>query len=139
MSMRRAWLVAFLFALPAFAATPKAAKPKPAPLTAEQRSAQALMKPMSLRDRVAQLVIVVADGDVYSTKSPDYEKYRHLVADLRVGGIIINNASQNGLVRNAEPHALALFLNQMQRLARTPLLVASDFERAASMRVTGGT
>ena len=27
----------------------------------------------------------------------------------------------------------------MQRLAKTPLLVASDFERAASMRVTGGT
>jgi beta-N-acetylhexosaminidase len=27
----------------------------------------------------------------------------------------------------------------MQRLAKTPLLIASDFERAASMRVTGGT
>ena len=94
---------------------------------------------MSLRDKVAQLVIVAADGDVYSTKSPDYEKYRHWIADLRVGGIIINNASQYGLVRNAEPHAMALFLNQMQKLARTPLLVASDFERAASMRVTGGT
>ena len=94
---------------------------------------------MSLRDKVAQLVIVNANGDVYSTKSPDYEKYRHWVADLHVGGIIINNTSQYGLVRNAEPHVLALFLNQMQRLAKTPLLVASDFERAASMRVTGGT
>ena len=34
---------------------------------------------------------------------------------------------------------MALFLNQMQKLAKTPLLVAADFERAASMRVTGGT
>ncbi len=136
MSMRGTRLMAtLLLALPIIAAT----KSKPAALTAEQRAAQALMKPMSLRDKAAQLVIVVADGDVYSTKSPDYEKYRHWVADLRVGGIIINNASQNGLVRNAEPHALAVFLNQMQRLARTPLLVSSDFERAASMRVTGGT
>jgi beta-N-acetylhexosaminidase len=139
MNMRRTWPMALLIALPVFAATPKAAKPKPAPLPPELRAAQALMKPMSLRDRVAQLVIVVANGDVYSAKSPDYEKYRHWVADLRVGGIIINNASQNGLVRNAEPHALAIFLNQMQRLAKTPLLVSSDFERAASMRVTGGT
>jgi beta-N-acetylhexosaminidase len=139
MNMRVAWLLpTLLFALPILAA-PKPPKPKPVPLTPDQRAAQALMKPMSLRDKVAQLVIVVADGDVYSTKSPDYEKYRHWVADLRVGGIIINNASQYGLVRNAEPHALALFLNQMQRLAKTPLLVASDFERAASMRVTGGT
>ena len=135
-------LIALAAALSIQSATPpapKAAKPKAAPLTPEQRAAQALMKPMSLRDKVAQLVIVVANGDVYSTKSPDYEKYRHWVADLRVGGIIINNASQNGLVRNAEPHALAVFLNQMQRLAKTPLLVSSDFERAASMRVTGGT
>jgi beta-N-acetylhexosaminidase len=125
-----------LIALPLFPATPK---PKAAPLTPDQRAAQVLMKTMSLRDKAAQLVIVVANGEVYSAKSPDYEKYRRWVADLRVGGIIINNASQYGLVRNAEPHALAVFLNQMQKLARTPLLVASDFERAASMRVTGGT
>lgn len=137
MSMRAALLLA-TFVVSVTAATPRA-KPKPAPITAEQRAAQALMKPMSLREKVAQLVIVTANGDVFSTKSPDYEKYRHWVADLRVGGIIINNASQYGLVRNAEPHALAVFLNQMQKLAKTPLLVASDFERAASMRVIGGT
>ena len=140
MNMRAAWLFAtFLIAVAAIAASPKTPKPKAPPLTAEQRAVQALMRPMSLRDKVAQLVIVSANGEVYSTKSPDYEKYRHWVADLRIGGIIINNASQYGLVRNAEPHAMALFLNQMQRLAKTPLLVASDFERAASMRVTGGT
>jgi beta-N-acetylhexosaminidase len=134
------WLVAtFLVSFPLIAATPKPARTKPAALTAEQRAVQALLKPMSVHDKVAQLVIVNANGDVYSTKSPDYEKYRHLVADLHVGGIIINNTSQYGVVRNAEPHALAIFLNQMQRLAKTPLLVASDFERAASMRVTGGT
>jgi beta-N-acetylhexosaminidase len=139
MNMRARMLVSLLIALPIVAATHKVAKPKAPPLTPEQRATQGQMKAMSLRDKVAQLVIVNANGDVYSTKSPDYEKYRHWVADLHVGGIIINNASQNGLVRNAEPHALAVFLNQMQKLAKTPLLVASDFERAASMRVTGGT
>jgi len=138
MSMRRA-VATLLITLPLIAATPKPARPKPTALSPDQRVAQALMKSMSLRDKVAQLVIVNANGDVYSTKSPDYEKYRHWVADLHVGGIIINNASQYGVVRNAEPHALAVFLNQMQKLAKTPLLVASDFERAASMRVTGGT
>jgi beta-N-acetylhexosaminidase len=152
MNMRAAWLAAtFLIALAIVAQTPPVtpparpaaskakAKSKAAPLTPDQRAAQALMKRMSLRDKVAQLVIVAADGDVYSTTSKDYEKYRHWVADLHIGGITINNASRYGLVRNAEPHAVAVFLNQMQRLARTPLLVSSDFERAASMRVTGGT
>ena len=140
MSMRPGWLlVSLLIAAGAIAAASKTPKPKAPPLTTEQRAVQAQMKTMSLRDKVAQLVVVTANGEVYSTKSSDYEKYRHWVADLHVGGIIINNASQYGLVRNAEPHALALFLNQMQRLAKTPLLVGSDFERAASMRVTGGT
>jgi len=132
-------LAVSLMALRIFPATPKPVKPKGPPLTAEQRAVQAQLKTMSLRDKVAQLVIVTANGDVYSHTSPEFERYRHWVADLHVGGIIINNASQYGLVRNAEPHVLALFLNQMQRLAKTPLLVASDFERAASMRVTGGT
>ena len=97
----RQFAITFLIALPILAVTPKATRPKPAPLTPDQRAAQSLLKSMSLRDRVAQLVIVNANGDVYSTKSPDYEKYRHWIADLHVGGIIINNASQDGLVRNA--------------------------------------
>ena len=140
MNMRaRRLITTLLIAVAAIAAAPKPPKTKAPPLTAEQRAVRALMKPMSLRDKVAQLVIVSANGEVYSHTSPEFERYRHWVADLRVGGIIINNASQYGLVRNAEPHAMAVFLNQMQKLAKTPLLVASDFERAASMRVTGGT
>jgi len=96
-------------------------------------------KSMTLRDKAAQLVIVVSNGDVLSTKSAEHEKYRHWVRDLHVGGIIVNNTAQYGVVRNAEPHAMAVFLNQMQRLSKVPLLVASDFERGASMRVGGGT
>jgi beta-N-acetylhexosaminidase len=121
------------------AAKAKAAVSKGPPLTADQRAAQALMRSMTLRDRVAQLVIAVCDGDVYSTHSKEYQKYAHWIRDLRIGGLIVNNAVQYGLVRNAQPHTMAVFLNQMQRMAKVPLLVASDFERAASMRVTGGT
>jgi beta-N-acetylhexosaminidase len=117
-----------------------AAKPvtKRPPLTAEQRAAQSIMKSMTLHDRVAQLVIGVAYGDVPSRRSAEYEKYRHWVRDLHIGGLIINNHVQNGLVRNAEAHAFALFLNQMQKLAKTPLIVGADFERGASMRVSEG-
>jgi beta-N-acetylhexosaminidase len=121
----------------AFGAKP-AAKIKKPPLTADQRVAASILKSMSLHDRVAQLVIGVALGDVPSRKSPEYEKFRHQVQDLHIGGIIINNAVRYGISQNAEPHATAVFLNQMQKLAKTPLIVAGDFERGASMRVTMG-
>lgn len=104
-----------------------------------EASARRLLNSLSLRDRVAQLVFAVADGSVYSTQSDEYKKLRHWVADLRIGGLLINNRVEFGAARNANPHAMAVFLNQMQRLARVPLLIASDFEQAASMRVAGGT
>jgi len=124
----------------AYAAEPvtKPAKPKRPVLSAEQRAVQAMMRSLSLRDRVAQLVIGVCYGDVPSRKSPEYESYRHWVHDLHIGGLIVNNRVINGVARNADPHAMAVFLNQMQRLARTPLIVGADFERGASMRTTQG-
>ena len=135
--------VLFLFAalvlcLPAEAAAPPA-KAKAPQATTSQRSAQAMLKSMSLRDRIAQLVIGVCYGDAPSSRSPELQKYRHWVRDLHIGGLIVNNHVQYGLVRYAEPHTLALFLNQMQRLAKVPLLVGGDFERGSSMRVTDTT
>ncbi len=124
-----------------FAAEPvarKAAAPKRPALSAEERAATAIMRSMPLRDRVAQLIVGVCYGDVPSRKSPEYEKYRRWVHDLRIGGLIVNNQVFNGVTRNADPHAMAVFLNQMQRLARTPLLVGADFERGVSMRTTAG-
>jgi len=128
---------ALAFSLLTYAEKPATKQKKPQ-LTGEQKAAQSMMKSMSLHDRVAQLVIGVAYGDVPSRKSVEYEKFRHWVQDLRIGGLIVNNRVQNGLARNAEPHAFALFLNQMQKLAKTPLIVGGDFERGAAMRVSAG-
>ncbi len=121
---------ALLLAVPMFAAK--------VPISAERRAALSIMKSMSLRDRVAQLIVATCYGDAPGTKTDEYKKYRHWVHDLRIGGFIVANRVDHGAVRNAEPHAMALFLNQMQKMSKTPLLIAADFERGASMRVTGG-
>lgn len=112
---------------------------RPSARSAEESAARTLLNAMPFRDRVAQLIIGTANGDVYSTDSEDYKKYKHWVADLHIGGLIVINDVEFGSARNANPHAMAVFLNQMQRLSKLPLLIGSDFERAASMRVTGGT
>ncbi|MEO8052683.1 MAG: glycoside hydrolase family 3 N-terminal domain-containing protein, partial [Acidobacteriota bacterium] len=126
---------AALFGLLGQGAPKPATKPAPK-LTAEQRTAQAMLRSLNLHDRVAQLVIGVCYGDVPGSHSKDYVKFRHWVRDLHIGGFIMNNRVQYGLVRNAEPHAMALFFNQMQKLSKTPLLIAGDFERSSSMRVS---
>jgi beta-N-acetylhexosaminidase len=96
---------------------------------------QQWMRHMTLEDRVAQLISMPCYGENPSTRSEDYRKFRHWVRDLHIGGLIVANRVTNGTVRNAEPYAMAVFLNRMQRMARVPLLVSSDFERGASMRV----
>jgi beta-N-acetylhexosaminidase len=92
---------------------------------------------MTLRDKVAQLVIVTSFGEAPSSRSAAYRDFVRSVRDLKVGGMIVVNRVVGGSVRNAEPYAMATFLNRMQRLATVPLMVGGDFERGASMRVSG--
>jgi beta-N-acetylhexosaminidase len=94
---------------------------------------------MSLRDKVAQLIIMPIYGEHANTRSAEFRKYQHLIRDLHVGGVIVTGHSLNGGVRNAEPYAMAALINRLQKMARTPLFVSADFERGASMRVNSTT
>lgn len=119
-------------AKPASAAKASAAKPSGGSDTA---IAQRWMAAMPLSEKVAQLVIIPFYGDNPGVRTAMYRRYAQQVQQLRVGGLIIVNRVQNGLVRNAAPATMASFLNRMQRLARVPLIVGGDFERGASMRM----
>src|ERR1022692_3329831 len=110
--------------------------PPPAKVSATVRR---WMKTLTLREEVAQLVFIEFHGGSPNTRSRDYQKFVRLIRDTDVGGLILINAANGRGVQKAEPYALAAFLNRMQRLARVPLLVGADFERGASMRVSGTT
>src|SRR5579883_1756270 len=97
------------------------------------------MRSMSLRDKVAQLVVMPVLGEPTNARSKAFRNYEHYVRDLRVGGLIVMGNVQNGTVRNAEPYAMAALLNRLQKFSKVPLLVGSDFERGASMRVASTT
>jgi beta-N-acetylhexosaminidase len=94
---------------------------------------------MTLRDEVAQLVFIPFYGAAPNARTAQYRKFMRLIRETKVGGLILVNQSNGRLIAKAEPYALGAFLNRMQRLARTPLMVGADFERGASMRVEGTT
>jgi len=92
-----------------------------------------------LRDEVAQLVFIPFFGASPNSRSREYRKFVRLIHDTKVGGLVLVNYANGRTIQKAEPYALAAFLNRMQRLARTPLMVSADFERGASMRVNNTT
>lgn len=95
----------------------------------------AALRRLSLRDRVAQLIVVRGYGDYLNSTSDEYKTLVHWIHDLHVGGMIVANRVRGGQVINAQPYEMAAFTNHLQRMAQTPLFIASDFEHGASMRV----
>ena len=135
----RALAFALIITALAFGQGRPAAKPKPKPDAPSQGLVAEWMRSMTLREKIAQLMVVQCYGDSPAARTKEYKRLRHAVADLKVGGMIVNNRVQQGVVRNAEPHEMATFFNRMQRLAKIPLIMAGDFERGASMRVSNTT
>ncbi len=98
-------------------------------------AAATLLRSLSLHDRIAQLIVVRGYGDYPESSDREYVRFTHWIHDTHVGGFIVAGRIRNGDVILAQPFEMAAFINHMQREAKIPLLVGSDFERGASMRV----
>jgi beta-N-acetylhexosaminidase len=82
---------------------------------------------LSLRQRVAQLVIQWLPGNFASPSSEEFAEWAGWVRDQEIGGIYLSI----GL-----PHSYAAKVNELQALANVPLLVTSDFENGGpGMRI----
>ena len=133
--MMRRWYVQFLCLLTLCCWSLLEAAPVHARTSSQAPVVSPVLRSLSLRDRIAQLIIVRGYGDYPPTDSREYQRFTHWIKDSHVGGFIVAGRIRHGDVIPAQPFEMAVFLNHMQRLAKTPLLVGSDFERGASMRV----
>jgi len=136
----------FACALALFSASPDAEQPRPVTARPARSGSSvagqnghpatnavpAALRALSLHDRIAQLFVVRGYGDYPSTSDPEYQRFLKWIRDDRVGGFIVAGRIRNGSVINAQPFEMAAFVNRMQRIAKTPLFVGSDFERGAS-------
>jgi beta-N-acetylhexosaminidase len=134
----RPLLAACLVAMLSSAAAVSRAVPAKRKATARPQAASlglALAKRLTLHDQIAQLIVVRGYGDYLRSENREYKTLTHYIRDLHIGGMIVANRIRNGDVINAQPYEMAAFLNHLQRMSHTPLIIASDFERGASMRV----
>ena len=108
------------------AAAPDAAAPDAA---AEARAwVDETLAGLSLRERVAQLVMVWMSGGYAPSDDEEFTRIESLVRDDAIGGIVISLGT---------PLGYAARLNRLQASADVPLLVAADFESGAGFRVSG--
>lgn len=84
---------------------------------------------MTLREKIAQMVIGSAVPDGLTESSAEFKKLRRLCEESKIGGFIFFKGSSSDYARLS---------NQLQLLSETPLLISADFERGTKMRVTDG-
>jgi beta-N-acetylhexosaminidase len=105
----------------------------------EQAVAEVWFRRLTLREQAAQLIVIPFYGEALHPRSRLWLEFERRIRTLGVGGLVLLNRAQDGVVQYAEPYAVASFINRAQKLAKLPLIVAGDFERGASMRVAGAT
>lgn len=110
------------------------------------------LKKMTLDEKIAQLLFPSINGVYVSVDSDEFDRIRHLVRDLKVGGIhvfggsvatpsVLLNPSYSGAgaAIKGEPYEIAALLNRLQRDSAVPLLTTADFEGGAAYIVNGAT
>ncbi len=95
---------------------------------AHRRWVDSTLATLSLRDRVAQMVMVWSLGDYTNSRDATYAQLVHWVEQDRVGGVAMSLGT---------PIEVAAKLNDLQRRARVPLLVGADLEPGLG-RLEGG-
>jgi beta-N-acetylhexosaminidase len=93
-------------------------------------SVDSLLAGLSVRQRVAQLVMPRLAGSYTALDDSLFQVAARWVDSLEIGGVIVFAGS---------PFDIAAKLNALQRRSRMPLLVSADLEWGAGMRVVGAT
>ncbi len=88
------------------------------------------IRKMTLDEKIGQLVVTRYTGEFFNQDSPYLKNLEELVRKYHLGGLILFGG---------EALETAYFTNHFQKLARIPLLIASDLERGAGNQVTGAT
>lgn len=128
------YLAFLLMVLAACGPTSPVPQPQPSQFPPQPTPAEVdvddLLGSLSLRDRIAQLVMPWVPGSYAAFDDEAFRRTQAWVDSLHVGGLIVSVGS---------PLDLASKLNRLQERSPLPLLVASDLEGGTAIRLNGGT
>ena len=85
---------------------------------------------LSLEEKIAQMVMVRIRGDYYNSEHWYHKKLQKYLSEYAIGGVITFGGSIHGSYYN---------IQQFQKWAKFPLLVAADYERGLGQWMGGGT
>ncbi len=85
---------------------------------------------LSLREKVAQMIMVRIRGDFYTDKNWYRQQLKHWISEENIGGLITFGGTVHGSFYN---------IREFQQWSNIPLLVAADYERGTGQWMRGGT
>ncbi|MFZ1322983.1 MAG: glycoside hydrolase family 3 N-terminal domain-containing protein [Ignavibacteria bacterium] len=85
---------------------------------------------MSLREKIAQMIISYSDGFLVDEGSSEFNRMSNLIENEKIGGFIFFKGNS---VEEAK------LINKLQGISETPLLMSADFERGTKMRLNDGS
>jgi beta-N-acetylhexosaminidase len=97
---------------------------------AEYDWVQDKLNSMTLRDKIAQMVISYSDGFAIDENSREFNRIKNLLVNQKIGGLIFFKGNS---VQEAK------LINKFQALSENPLLISQDFERGTGMRLEDGS
>jgi beta-N-acetylhexosaminidase len=105
-------------------------KPEMAFGPSEAKWVEKTMASMTLEEKIGQMVVWRYNGQFVNQDSDYIERLKSLIVERKIGGLILYGG---------EVYETAHLTNTVQRLAKIPLLIASDFERGIGNQISGAT
>ncbi len=95
-----------------------------------ERWAAETLKTLTLAQKVGQLIVPDIRGEYISDDDDRFQKWVQLARDYGVGGFCVYGGT---------PHETASLLNRLQKAARLPLLMSTDFEGGPGQQFIGAS
>ena len=141
LQMRKSLLLSVMLLL-APAAYPKEKFLPPGPTHLEpsgKKWAEKTLKKLSLEEKIGQLFMPRLKAEFLNENSPYFLELRDSMTKYHVGSFIMTVPYDPPFLYKTGPYEAAMLLNHLQRESKLPLIIAADFERGVTMRVTGGS